>query len=98
MTRDNAKGSKGDLVGAIADCKRAIELDPKLAVAYYNLGIAQGTANRLASGSGGATLKWGRDFLLGARQTEQECRGEYDANAEMTLEWRDHEEAQIVKQ
>ena len=76
MTRDNAKGSKGDLVGAIADCKRAIELDPKLAVAYYNLGIAQGTANRLASGSGGARLKWGRDFLLGARQTEQECRGE----------------------
>ena len=56
------------------------------------------TTKHLASGSGGARLKWIRDFLLGARQTEQECRGEYDANAEMTLEWRDHEEAQIVKQ
>jgi hypothetical protein len=56
------------------------------------------TTKHLASGSGGARLKWIRDFLLGARQTEQECRGEYDANAEMTLECRDHEEAQIVKQ
>jgi len=35
-TTRQLKGIKGDVVGAIADVNRAIELDPKLAAAYYN--------------------------------------------------------------
>ena len=35
-TTRHFKGIKGDVVGAIADINRAIELDPKLAAAYYN--------------------------------------------------------------
>jgi 3-methyladenine DNA glycosylase/8-oxoguanine DNA glycosylase len=38
------------LDGAIAECRKAIELDPKLAGAYRNLGSAlytKGTANAL---------------------------------------------------
>jgi lipoprotein NlpI len=36
-----AKGRKGDLDGASADFSRAIELDPKYAMAYNNRGIAK---------------------------------------------------------
>src|SRR4051812_32463251 len=34
--RGNAKGAAGDLDGAIADYNHALQLDPKLAEAYYN--------------------------------------------------------------
>lgn len=37
----NAKLGKGDLDGAIADCDRAIQLDPKLPGAYINRGYAK---------------------------------------------------------
>jgi len=38
--RAYAYNEKGEYDLAIADCNRAIELDPNLAVAYYNRGLA----------------------------------------------------------
>ena len=45
-----AKQMKGDLDGAIVDFSKAIELDPKLAVAYHN----RGTAKRIMGDLDGA--------------------------------------------
>ena len=42
VDRGVAKGKKGDLDGAIADCTKAIELNPKSAVAYSIRGLAKG--------------------------------------------------------
>ncbi len=39
--RGVAKEKKGDLVGAIADYSKAIELDPKDTIAYFNRGGAK---------------------------------------------------------
>jgi len=41
ISRSYAKRSGGDLDGAIADCDRAIELNPKLAKAFDNRGSAK---------------------------------------------------------
>ena len=41
FNRAAGKYGKGDLDGAIADCTRAIELNPKYAHAYYNRGITK---------------------------------------------------------
>ena len=49
--RGNAKDDKGDLDGAIADYNRAIELDPKLAIAYNNRGNAEKKLSRSPSRS-----------------------------------------------
>lgn len=34
---NRGRADEGDLAGALADCTRAIELDPNLAAAHYNL-------------------------------------------------------------
>src|SRR6266540_2322708 len=39
--RGIAKGDKGDIEGAIADCTRAIKLDPRYAPAYITRGLAK---------------------------------------------------------
>ena len=41
---DLSKNSSGDYAGAIEDYTKAIELDPKDAVAYYNRGYAKNQA------------------------------------------------------
>ncbi|MCR4317422.1 MAG: tetratricopeptide repeat protein [Planctomycetes bacterium] len=40
--RGNARGKQGDLVRAIEDCTKAIEIDPENAGAYNNRGVARG--------------------------------------------------------
>ena len=39
----NARRARGDLKGAVADYTKAVELNPKLAVAYYNSANARGS-------------------------------------------------------
>ena len=41
VDRGNARGTFGDVNGAIADYGRALELDPKLVGAYYNRGLSK---------------------------------------------------------
>jgi lipoprotein NlpI len=43
----NAKYEKGDLDGAVADYSRAIEIDPKYAMAYFNRGVVKGIKDDL---------------------------------------------------
>ena len=52
--RGLAKSAKGDQDGAIADFSKAIELNPKLAVAYFNRGLAKrGDQPRVSPGCDG---------------------------------------------
>ena len=41
LNRANAREFNGDVNGVIADCSRAIDLDPRLTSAHYNRGIAR---------------------------------------------------------
>lgn len=45
--RGNSKSRRGDYEGAIADCTKAIRLNPDLAVAYYIASNTNATAMRI---------------------------------------------------
>src|SRR5436190_408696 len=45
--RGTGKTKSGDLDGAIADCTKAIELNPRFVPAYYNRGVARASKGDL---------------------------------------------------
>jgi tetratricopeptide (TPR) repeat protein len=60
------KGKKGDLVGAVADFDRAIKVDPKNAVAYYN----RAHAKRLKKDAAGALADYNRAIEIDPQLAE----------------------------
>jgi tetratricopeptide (TPR) repeat protein len=63
VNRGIEKAKNGDLDGALADFNRAIELNPKDDVAYYN----RAQAKRLKKNAGGAVADYTRAIELGSK-------------------------------
>lgn len=86
MARGNAKTAQGSYAAAIADCDRAIALDPDLALPYVNRGI---TRVYLDDCAGAAEDYWRADALsIESVLAPEALRTFYAAKERWSSRWR----------